>query len=222
MNSAALWVLSAVTVLALAAVACGDDDPANSTPVPAFTRAPTEGTPTGGTPTEGAGQPSGGGTATASATAAATPHVVVTASPDEPVASTASIPASELPLAVMTAGDGSEHVLPIEVPGRSEYGIGLSGRLELGERGMLFWYAEPTTQSFWMRNTYYDLSIAFVDGDGMIVEILTLEAESLETRGPGAEYRYAIEAPAGWFEERGIGAGDRAVLDFEIPDFLRQ
>lgn len=196
----------------LVVVACGDDaaDPASVTPTSSATAAPT-------TPS----------TATASATssgeptAVPTPHVVVTASPDEAVASTAYIPASELPLAVMTAGDGSEHTLPIEVPERSEYNLGLSGRLELGERGMLFWYPEPTTQSFWMLNTHYDLSIAFVDEAGTIVDILLLEAESLETRGPEKSYRYAIEAPAGWYAARGIGPGDQALLDFEIPDSLR-
>lgn len=158
---------------------------------------------------------------TGEASPSATPHVVVTASPDEPVASTAFTPASELPLAVLTRTDGTEFVLPIEVPDRDEYSIGLSGRLELGERGMLFWYAEPTTQNFWMRNTHYDLSIAFVDGDETIVDIVPMEAESLETRGPDQSYRYAIEAPAGWFAERGISTGDRAMLDFEIPDSLR-
>jgi hypothetical protein len=71
-----------------------------------------------------------------------------------------------------------------------------------------------------MLNTHYDLSIAFVDGDATIVEILDMEAESRDIRSPGASYRYAIEAPVGWFAERGIEPGDRAVLDFEIPDFL--
>jgi hypothetical protein len=122
----------------------------------------------------------------------------------------------------MTGADGTRSVLPIEVPARTEYNIGLSGRLELGERGMLFWYAEPTTQSFWMRNTHYGLSIAFVDGDGTILEILVMEANSLEPRRPEQAYRYAIEAPAGWFAERGLGAGDQALLDFEIPDSVRQ
>lgn len=223
-----------LAALVVAASACGDDGEA--TPVPAFTRVPETETPSGSETPGAAGSispsdtstvtstPTGTATslATGTPTATATPHVVATASADEPVASTAFIPASELPLAVMTAGDGGEHVLPIEVPGRNEYGIGLSGRLELGERGMLFWYPELTTQSFWMRNTHYDLSIAFVDGDAMIVDILLLEAESLETRAPGAAYRYAIEAPAGWFDARGIGIGDQAVLDFEVPDFLRE
>lgn len=200
-----------LTALVLVITACGDDDPSNSTPAPLFTRAPETATATiTSTPT-----------ASATPAVVVTPHAVVTASPDEPVTTTAYIPTTELPLAVMTAADGSEHVLPIEVPDQSEYTIGLSGRLELGERGMLFWYAQPTLQNFWMFNTHYDLSIAFVDGDATIVDILLLEAESLQTRGPDEAYRFAIEAPAGWFDARGIGPGDQAVLDFELPDFLR-
>jgi uncharacterized membrane protein (UPF0127 family) len=120
------------------------------------------------------------------------------------------------------ASDGATFVLPIEVPDRSEYGVGLSGRLELGERGMLFWYPDLTSQPFWMQNTHFDLSIAFVDGDGAIVDILLMTALSLEPRSPDQQYRYAIEAPAGWFDERGLAPGDSAILDFDIPDSLRR
>jgi uncharacterized membrane protein (UPF0127 family) len=178
-------------------------------------------TPETATPTTVASSATPVESATSIATPSATPHVVVTASPDEPVTASAYIPADQLPRAVMTRADGEEFVLRIEVPERAEYVTGLSGRLELGERGMLFWYREPTVQSFWMRNTHYDLAIAFVDDGGTILEILLMEAESLETRGPGQLYRYAIEAPVDWFEERGVQPGDRAVLDFEIPDWLR-
>ena len=152
----------------------------------------------------------------------ATPHVVLTANPDEPVASTAYIPTSELPKAIMTSTDGSVAILPIEVPPRNEYNIGLSGRRDLGERGMLFWYEEPTRQSFWMRNTYYDLSIAFIDGTGTILEIMTLKKESEIPQKPDEPYRYAIEAPVDWYVNHDIEPGDQVRLDFEIPDSLRQ
>ncbi|MDA0351311.1 MAG: DUF192 domain-containing protein [Chloroflexi bacterium] len=225
--------LAGATLLLLTTflTACGDDtlDPiatasASTTPTSAsVSPTPIDGTPIAGTPTPGTPTPGAteGTASSASATPSSTPHVVVTASADEPVASTAYIPASELPLAVMTRGDGTAFTLPLEVPGRGEYSIGLSGRRELGERGMLFWYPESTNQSFWMLNTHFDLSIAFVDGDAVIVDILDLKAESLDVRGPGHSYRYAIEAPVGWFAERGIGTGDRAVLDFAIPDSVR-
>ena len=203
-----LFVLVALLTFS---VACSDDE-APPTTSPTVT-AIAERTASTGTPSATA--------TTGDPAQSATPHVVVTASPDEPVASTAYIPASELPKAVMRRSDGTEFVFPIEVPDRSEYSVGLSGRLELGDRGMLFWYPEPVRQSFWMRNTHYDLDIAFVDGDGTILEILALEADSLQPRQPDQAYRYAIEAPLGWFAERELGPGDSAVLDFEIPEGLR-
>ena len=209
-------LILALLALALLAAACDRDATdlaiTSATATPAPTR-PVETSPV---------DPSASASPTTSPTAEATPHVVVTASPDEPVATTAYIPTSELPIARLTASDGTEHELPVEVPDRSEYSIGLSGRLELTDRGMLFWYREPTRQTFWMRNTHFDISVAFVGDDGRIVEILLLQAESLETRGPDQLYRFALEAPAGWYDERGIGPGDHAVLDFEIPDALRQ
>jgi uncharacterized membrane protein (UPF0127 family) len=203
-------VLALATAAALLLAAGCNDEPRifTVTPEPAI-------------PTAVAGSATATAPVVATATPSTTPHVVVTASPDEPVTSTAYIPTDQLPRAVMTRADGDEFVLRIEVPERSEYVTGLSGRLELGARGMLFWYHEPTTQIFWMRNTHFDLAIAFVDEGGTILEILLMEAESLNTRRPDELYRYAIEAPVDWFEERGIGTGDRAVLDFEIPDWLR-
>lgn len=87
---------------------------------------------------------------------------------------------------------------------------------------MLFWYAELVRRPFWMKDTHIDLSIAFVDDDGVIVEILDMEAESEQFRVTASFYRFAIEAPQGWYDERGLVAGDSVDLDFEIPESLRQ
>jgi uncharacterized membrane protein (UPF0127 family) len=162
--------------------------------------------------------------ATASPTATPTPTIppTPTPTPDERVASTFGLPVEELSVAVLTRGDGTSYELPLEVPPREEYSIGLSGRYQLEGRGMLFWYRELVRRPFWMKGTHIDLSIAFVDDDGVIVEILDMEAESEEFRVPGSFYRFAIEAPLGWYDERGLVAGDSAVLDFSIPESLRQ
>ena len=73
--------------------------------------------------------------------------------------------------------DGTVVSLAIEVPARTEYGIGLSGRYELGERGMLFHYEEEGRRSFWMKNTHIDLDIAFIGADFVIREIFGMEAK---------------------------------------------
>lgn len=197
-------LLLSVLVLTALVVACSGGDEVRPTV------APTAHEPSR-TPTERA-------TPTATATLAAT----AMPTPDERVASTFIIPTEELPVAVIARNDGTRYELPLEVPPREEYAVGLSGRYQLEGRGMLFWYPELVRRPFWMKDTHIDLSIAFVDDDGMIVEILDMEAESEEFRVAASFYRYAIEAPLGWYAERGLAAGDSANLDFPIPESLRQ
>jgi uncharacterized membrane protein (UPF0127 family) len=164
--------------------------------------------------------PSRTATTTDTPTATATPTPTPTA--DEPVASTFAIPTEELPVAVLTRSDGTRYELPLEVPPRDEYSVGLSGRYELDGRGMLFWYGELVQQPFWMKDTHIDLSIAFVDEEGVIVDIFDMEAESEEFRMAASFYRFAVEAPLAWYAERGLAAGDSVALDFPIPESLRQ
>jgi uncharacterized membrane protein (UPF0127 family) len=145
-----------------------------------------------------------------------------TPTPDERVASTFGIPSEDLPVAVLTRGDGARYELPLEVPPRGEYSVGLSGRYHLEGHGMLFWYPELVRQPFWMKDTHIDLSIAFVDDNRMIVEIFDMEAETEAFRVAAFFYRYAMEVPLGWYAERGLAAGDTVLLDFPIPESLRQ
>lgn len=140
----------------------------------------------------------------------------------EPVASTATIPTHELPRVRFLASDGTEAMLPIEVPPPEEYRIGLSGRHELAGRGMLFYYPSgEATSGFWMRNTHIDLDIAFVNEDREVLEVLRMEANTDTIHRPADPYLAAIEAPAGWFEDHGIGPGARVEFLFEIPEEIR-
>src|SRR5207253_2714575 len=111
--------------------------------------------------------------------------------------------------------------LPIEVPPPSEYQIGLSGRSSLGdERGMLFYYRQMNRQAFWMKDTHFDLAIAFVDSSERIVDIQEMQMESTAIVTPKADYQYAIEAPAGWYLQHRVGIGDSARLAFPLPSYL--
>ena len=90
---------------------------------------------------------------------------------------------------------------------------GLSGRtvLEPGY-GMLFVYEEPAFLTFWMKDTTIPLSIAFIHPDGTIAQIERMQPQDL-TRIPSDEaVQYALEVRQGWFEERGIRPGVKAVL----------
>lgn len=158
---------------------------------------------------------------TATAVPAATASPTATPQPrpnDAVVASTASIPLADLDLVEFTDSEGRATTFPIEVPPRSEYSVGFSGRYVLGERGMLFHYDGLRSGAFWMKNTHIDLAIAFVDEQLRIVEIREMTADSLDLVRPASGYRYAIETRSGWYAERGIEAGDRVRFLFELPD----
>jgi len=91
------------------------------------------------------------------------------------------------------------------------YATGLPARA-----AMLFVFDQPTVHSgFWNNNVPIDLHVAFLDADGRIMEFVTLEARSREVRRPAQPYRYALEMPAGRYEELGIKVGDRLVIDAE-------
>lgn len=137
----------------------------------------------------------------------------------ELVASTAKVPTEQLDIVEFLEPSGAVIArLPLEVPPSEEYTIGLSGRRVLGDRGMLFDYARGDYDgAFWMKNTHFDLDIAFVGADRRIVAIKQMRAESLEHITSPSPYQYAIEAPFGWYGTRGIEAGDEVRFAFTPP-----
>ena len=80
--------------------------------------------------------------------------------------------------------------------------------------GMLFAFPALTNGPFWNRDTPLDLDIAFLDGDGVILEIQHLEAFSPKLVSPEESYHYTVEMPLGWFEANAFGRGAR----FGIPE----
>ena len=113
------------------------------------------------------------------------------------------------------SGGGSVEVEVEVADDMDEMAKGLMGRTALAEdAGMLFVYPEERELSFWMRDTLIPLSIAFMDGEGRIVDIQDMKA--MDDRPPhytSAEpARYALEVNVGFFDERGVEVGDRAKL----------
>ena len=164
----------------------------------------------------------GAGTATSVAVATASPAAAApcatpTAQPGgEVVASTASIPTGSLPKVRFIPAGAPAVTLPLEVPPSCEYGIGLSGRTSLSDRGMLFYFPEPAEVPFWMVGTHIDLDIAFVDQGLTVLAVETMKAETRDYHRPATPYIAAIEAPAGWYAEHGVGAGATVVFDFDL------
>ena len=88
--------------------------------------------------------------------------------------------------------------------------IGLMNRFSLApDHGMLFVFAESQPLSFWMKNTFVPLSIAYVDAKGVIVNIVDMKPQDESTYSSAAAAMFALEMKQGWFKERGIVAGDK-------------
>lgn len=115
---------------------------------------------------------------------------------------------------------------------------GLMQRRELPEnQGMLFHYGQSQVVDFWSFNCYIDLSVAFIDGEGVVRDIKTLRAypEKMDPTRPVLSYRdfsfyseqdpivvffqkrsvtspvavkYVLEMNAGWFERNHVQVGD--------------
>ena len=100
-------------------------------------------------------------------------------------------------------------VLPIEIPKREDYAIGLSDRDQVDNFGMLFNFGKETKyQGFSMQNTTFNLSIAFIDKNKIIVDIQEMQAYQKEVYISKYPFQYAIEAPAKWFYANDIQIGD--------------
>jgi uncharacterized membrane protein (UPF0127 family) len=119
----------------------------------------------------------------------------------------ASAPAA-LPMVNLTVGG---HKVVAEVAQEAdERATGLMHRFSLQpDHGMLFVFERSERLSFWMKNTYIPLSIAFIDERGRIVNIEDMAPQSEATHWSSAPARYALEMRKGWFAERGVRAGDR-------------
>lgn len=89
--------------------------------------------------------------------------------------------------------------------------VGLMGRKELEEgKGMLFVFSRPQAMGFWMKDTLIPLSIAYINGEGIIREIHDMQP--LDESGVSSVFQdllYALEVPQGWFAKNGILAGDK-------------
>lgn len=92
---------------------------------------------------------------------------------------------------------------------------GLMFRRELSKNsGMLFVFSNEENLSFWMKNTYLPLSIAYIDRSGRIVDIQNMKPLDTSITYPSKKKAmYALEMNAGWFSENGITEGSRILFN---------
>lgn len=103
----------------------------------------------------------------------------------------------------------SGYTLSAEVAYKKESRIrGLKYRSFLPDNsGMLFVFPKPGRYSMWMVNTYIPLSIAFLDVNGIILNIIEMSPHTKIRHTANGKAKYAIEMNLGWFNTRNIKAG---------------
>src|SRR5262249_24903498 len=111
------------------------------------------------------------------------------------------------------------HAIRAEVAATDETRTtGLMNRFSLRpDSGMLFVFSDPQPLSFWMKNTYVPLSIAFIAADGRIVNIEDMAPRTETTHPSRGLALYALEMKKGWFASRAIGPGDRVEGLEKVP-----
>jgi len=86
---------------------------------------------------------------------------------------------------------------------------GLMNRRSLAENeGMLFVFPKADYYSMWMKNTLIPLSVAFIDQNGVIINIEEMTALSLDQHTAQKPAKYAVEMNAGWFYRHEAKTGD--------------
>jgi len=114
--------------------------------------------------------------------------------------------AQSLPVTELRAG---MHLIHAEVAADySTRARGLMHRKGLAPNaGMLFIFDAPSEQCMWMKNTYIPLSVAFIDAQGVIINIADMTPHSEQSHCAARPAVYALEMTQGWFAQRGIKAG---------------
>lgn len=118
----------------------------------------------------------------------------------------ALIARAEMPEITLAAGG---HKLTVEIARTdADREQGLMYRRMLPEnRGMLFVFPEVAIHGMWMMNTYIPLSVAFLDQDGVIINIADMEPHTRANHSAARPAKYALEVNQGWFRKQGIKPG---------------
>lgn len=124
----------------------------------------------------------------------------------------ASCTGQPLETRVLHVGAASFQTEVVNTPETREHG--LMGRTDLTDQmAMLFVFPDEGNRIFWMKDTPTPLSIAYINKQGQVKEILDMEAFSLAPVPSRYSVPYALEVKQGAFTHRGVHVGDQIPLD---------
>ncbi|QEL65728.1 hypothetical protein OTERR_22520 [Oryzomicrobium terrae] len=125
-----------------------------------------------------------------------------------------------LPAAIVVTGPAAEefprmelaagiHRIEAEVAATQETREkGLMYRTALApNQGMLFVFPQAARHCMWMRNTLLPLSVAFIDGQGRIINVAEMQPRTENNHCSAEPARFALEMNSGWFSSRGLKSG---------------
>jgi len=84
-------------------------------------------------------------------------------------------------------------------------------------KAMLFVYRRERSLLFTMRDTSIPLSIAFIDKNLVINEIIDMQPFEDGPFAAQHESMYALETNQGWFERHGVSIGDKLIMRGILP-----
>ncbi|MGY4687643.1 DUF192 domain-containing protein [Petrotoga sp. DB-2] len=134
-----------------------------------------------------------------------------------------SINMPEFPKGTLTISqEGSILTIPIEIANTNELReFGLMYKEDIPEDyGMLFVFPTPGIRGFWMKNTFVELDIAFIDSSGTILDIQNMkpcEESTCPIYIIYKPFKFALEVKAGFFDRYGFIEG--AKIEWSIKEF---
>lgn len=86
---------------------------------------------------------------------------------------------------------------------------GMMWRTNMPENtAMLFVHPTPRQAGYWMKNCYVPLSVAYLDTDGVILEIYDMKPHDTNSVvSASTSVRFALETSQGWFQRHNISTG---------------
>lgn len=80
---------------------------------------------------------------------------------------------------------------------------------------MLFDFDHPKVLSFWMKNTYIPLDIAFIKEDGTVAKTAKMVPLSMKSVSSEEPCVMALEVAAGTLDRLGVETGSKVKIDWE-------
>ncbi len=121
-----------------------------------------------------------------------------------------------MPVRMVTLQTGGKtmalRVKVAETAEQTAAGFQCSTAKEIQKSLILFDFGREISTQFHMNNVPAALDIAFIKADGNVFAILRMDPSSTALYGPMGNFRYALEARAGFYESQAIRQGEARLL----------